>query len=419
MTDELDRAVRSVLTDFFAQAPDRPGRPVLRLATPPPSSRFRQPSLVAATALTAAAGAVGLLALTGGQAKAPAAGGPTGNVTDPTEPSPTTEAVSTPDLGGPVPTIQLPDELQLRQVIPAVSLPAGNTQHLAYMVLGHRDEAGDVDGKIEVSVANGRLFTPAPGAGYEREAVTIAGVPGEIVRSHDHPQVTVGYQWGEEVVQVQSNAGSDPLRVEAMLQIANGMTVDEAHAELTGPVPTGWEVLVTAEWHPEADNASPTALVFADERNVDSITLSIEPSAPADFQYWYMGDTLREERLAGAEVYVSEDGRSSPPEVGGHRVFWRVGDVMVMLSSMGDVSLDDVLAAAASIRSLDAEELRSLEDHLASRTPVAADPSLTTITTWGPVEPMTPEQLDALREYLESIGETIPSVVDVTTSTTN
>lgn len=78
-----------------------------------------------------------------------------------------------------------------------------------WIILGRHDESGAVVDKIDVSVDYGRTFSPMPGAGYTREAITIAGVPGEIVRSDNSDQVIVEYQSGEQVVKVTANAGDD------------------------------------------------------------------------------------------------------------------------------------------------------------------------------------------------------------------
>jgi hypothetical protein len=161
-----------------------------------------------------------------------------------------------------------------------------------WIVLGRRNEAGDIVGKIDVSVGYGRVFAPPPGAGYTREAVTLAGVPGEIVRSVNSDEVIVEYQWGEQVVMVRGNAADDEQMLYDMIQLANGLAVDEARAELTGTVPTGYEVLVTGPWQAEGDNAEPARIEFSNPPRTRFIAAVFEVDPPADFQYWWPGPTL-------------------------------------------------------------------------------------------------------------------------------
>lgn len=327
----------------LAAAPERSETPLtLRVAAAPPGRRRLAPRTVAvASGLTAAAGLVGVVVVAGRDADAPTA------ATAPIAPTATSAVDTTPasPTGNPgyQPTV-LPDDLSITHVTRAFTLedarerPSSGT---AWIILGRRDESGAVADKIDVSVDYGRTFSPMPGAGYTREAITIAGVPGEIVRSANSDQVIVEYQWGEQAVMVTANAGDDIEMLDDMIQIANSVSVDEATAELTGPLPAGYEILTSGPWQAEADNTEPTTLYYSDPRNVRSISVSFEMNPPADFQYWFMGDDLTETTLRGRQAFLTT----------GPSVIWlERPDLMITVSGTDGITLDEVLATAESLQ---------------------------------------------------------------------
>lgn len=359
MSNCLDRAVHSVLDDFFAAAPQRGATPSMRLVTAPAAPRRFAPGLVAiGSGMTAAAGIAGVLVVTNRADHSPAASSPVDSTAG-TSAAPTTAA------GNPgFQVTVLPDGLVLSQVRPAFTVgdaserPDGGT---VWMILGRRDEPGTIVDKIDVSVDYGRTFSPSPTAGYTREAITLAGVPGEIVRDVNGDQVIVEYQLGEQAVQVQAAAGDDEQMLNDMVQIANGLTVGDGTAELTGPLPVGYELLTSGPWHAEADNSEPTTLSYGDPSNVNAISVSFEVNPPADFQYWFMGIDLTETTVRGQQAFVTNrpgdvDGDTEPS------VMWLARpDLMITVSGTGDISVDDVLEAAESLQPMTDNDWQELE----------------------------------------------------------
>ena len=349
MTDLLDRAVHSALNDFFAAAPERTGTPRTLRTVAPLGRRRRAPRAVAiASGLTVAAGLTGVLLVADRETGAPTATAPVD--TSPTAPT-----------GNPGfrPTV-LPADLSISQVTPAVTFedaPARPGSGTVWIILGRRDESGAVVDKIDVSVDYGRTFSQMPGAGYTREAVTIAGVPGEIVRSANNDQIIVEYQWGEQAVMVTANAGADDEQMlDDMLQIANSVNVDEATAELTGSLPPGYEILTSGPWQAEADNIAPTTLYYNDPRNVRSITVSFEVNPPTDFQYWFMGNDLSETTLRDHEAFITNRPGSAPGDTEPSVMWLESPDLMITVAGYDDITLDEVLAAAESLQAMtDAE----------------------------------------------------------------
>lgn len=211
-----------------------------------------------------------------------------------------------------------------------------------------------------MSVDYGSTFSPSPSAGYTRHAITLAGVPGEIVRNLNSDQVIVEYQLGEQAVQVQAAAGGDEQMLNDMIQIANGLTVDEATAELTGPLPIGYEILTSGPWHAEADNSSPSMLSYSDPSNVNTITVSFEVNPTDDFQYWFMGADLSETTVRGQQAFVTNhpgaDGDTDPS------VMWlERPDLMISVAGSGNITLDDVVAAAESLQPTTDDQWQELE----------------------------------------------------------
>lgn len=145
-----------------------------------------------------------------------------------------------------------------------------------WMVIGRRDSAGDLDARIALSVDFGRLFAPevGPMSQWTRESITVAGVPGEIVRDGVNGLTIVEYQLGEQVIALESRDAADPAVLDAMLEIAGLLTVDEGTAELAGAMPDGFEVLAEAK-EPPSDIA--TTLWYSDGTNVRAG----EPARPA------------------------------------------------------------------------------------------------------------------------------------------
>ena len=343
MTDLLDRAVQSALNDFFDAAPERTEPPrTLRVAAAPHGQRRRAPRAVAiATGLTAAAGLTGVVLVAGSDADAPTAT----SAVDSTLPTP---------IGNPgfQPSV-LPADLSVSQVMPALTLddarerPSSGT---VWIILGRRNESGGVVGKIDVSVDYGRTFSPMPGSGYTREAITIAGVPGEIVRSANNDQVIVEYQWGEQVVMVTANAGDDAQVLDDMIQIANSVNVNEATAELSGSLPPGYEILTSGPWQAEADNTEPTTLYYNDPRNVRSITVSFEVNPPIDFQYWFMGNDLHETTMRGHPAFITNRPGYEPGDTEPSVMWLERPDLMITVSGYSDITLDEVVAAAESLQ---------------------------------------------------------------------
>lgn len=353
MTDLLDRAVHSALSDFLAAAPERTETPrALRTVAPLGRRRFAPRGVAIASGLTAAAGLTGVLVVADRDTGAPAATAPVD--TSPTAPT-----------GNPGfrPTV-LPADLSISRVMPAVTFedaPERPGSGTVWIILGRRDESGAVVDKIDVSVDYGRTFSPMPGAGYTREAVTIAGVPGEIVRSANNDQIIVEYQWGEQAVMVTANAGDDAQILDDMIQIANNVNVDEATAELTGSLPPGYEILTSGPWQAEADNTEPTTLFYNDTRNVRSITVSFEVNPPTDFQYWFMGDDLTETTTRSHPAFITNRPGYQPGDTNPSVMWLERPDLMITISGNEDITLDEILAAAESLQTMTDNEWDELQ----------------------------------------------------------
>lgn len=346
MTDLLDRAVQSALNDFFAAAPERTEPPrTLRVAAAPPGRRRLASRAVAiASGLTAAAGLTGVLLVAGRDADAPSATSAVGTTTLPTP------------AGNPgfQPSV-LPADLSISQVMPALTLDGARerpSSGTVWIILGRRNESGAVVDKVDVSVDYGRTFSPMPGAGYTREPITIAGVPGEIVRSATNDQVVVEYQWGEQAVMVTANAGDDAQMLDDVIQIANSVNVDEATAELTGSLPPGYEILTSGPWQAEADNTEPTTLYYNDPRNVRSIAVSFEVNPPTDFQYWFMGDDLTETTMRGHPAFITNRPGYEPGDTEPSVMWLERPDLMITISGHDDITLNEILAAAESLQTM-------------------------------------------------------------------
>lgn len=310
--------------------------------------------------MTAAAGIAGVLVVTNRTDNTPAASAPIES-TAPAAPAVTALAPTTGNPGFQI--TALPDALTLSQVQTAFTLedvPERPDSGTVWIILGRRDESGTIINKIDVSVDYGSTFSPSPAAGYTRQAITLAGVPGEIVRSLNSDQVIVEYQLGEQSVQVLADAGGDEQMLNDMIQLANGVTVDEDTAELTGSVPIGYEILTSGPWQAEADNSSPTTLTYSDPSNVNSISVSFEVDPPDDFQYWFMGADLSETTVRGQQGFVTNhpgvDGDTDPS------VMWlERPDLMITVTGSGNVTLDDVVAAADSLQPITDEQWHQLE----------------------------------------------------------
>lgn len=355
MNDQLDRAVHHALGDFFAAAPQPGPTPTLRVAAGGGSRPYSSRVVSVAATVAVATGIAGIVTVAQrDEAIAPGTSPESAPLSTPNDSTPASAEVPNPGYH----LTALPDGLRLTQVLPPPTLfsdDAGSAvQPMVWYVLGKPSEDGSTSDKIDVYVRYGRVFAPVPGAGYTREAATLNGVPGEIVRSIDGDTVYVEYQWGEIAISILADAGDDEAMVDEMVQIANSLTVDEGGAELTGSLPTGYEVLAEEQRHPT--DIAETSLYYTADTGGLGITLQIDENPPEDFKYWFMGRELMPIEVGGQPGFVTTIGNGIAGD-GTPRVMWLAEpDVLIIVDGYEGFSVEEVLAAAESLEPItDAE----------------------------------------------------------------
>lgn len=365
MNDTLDRAVQTAIADLLDAGPEWHQLRPLRAVGESPPTRFRpvaRRSLVAALAgASVAAGAVGVTLVARDRGSAPASSPTTVLTTEPVSSQPTGSPAGNPGFR---PTV-LPDDLFIAQVMlpPAgYEPPERPTEGVLWMILGHRDAAGEIDASIRLQVDYGRLFAPlvGPTSQWTRESTTIAGVPAEIVRDSINGLTIVEYQVGEQVVMLESNDADDPGVLDAMLAIAGTVRVDEGIAQLDAALPGGYESLTEAS---EPPNDIATSLWYSDGTNVRAIHVQFNRDPPDDFQFWFMRDGLADVTVRGADGFVTT---SDPPSEFSRdesvTVMWlERPDLLVSVSGYAGITEEQVIAAAESLEPMTDAQFDALQ----------------------------------------------------------
>jgi hypothetical protein len=176
MNDQLDRAVRSVLTDIISTAPSRDDQPIRTVGVVETPSRAGRPYLMVATAALAVVG-VGGVALVNGRdtGRAPASATPTS--------VPSAVATSTPDTSvttAPTPVPEGPMADLFQQV--AYRVGSGEAS-LAALGFPNNEYSIDGDGVTTVLASD-------PSRPNERR-ITIVMTPGTMLQPEDHSRTAV------------------------------------------------------------------------------------------------------------------------------------------------------------------------------------------------------------------------------------
>jgi hypothetical protein len=363
MTDTLARAVHAALKDFFEAAP--PWHELARLRALPEPRRgerpWRRPLVAAIAAGSVAAGAAGVVLVTGDRGTSPASSQTT--TVAATTTTPPSEGL--PGNPGLRPT-ELPEDLRIAQVMlpPAgYEAPERPSEGVVWIVIGRRDASGAIDVGIRVSVDYGRMFAPPVGSQsqWTREPITIDGIPGEFVRDDVNGMTIVEYQVGEQVVMVESDDAGDQDVLDAMIAIAGSIAVDEATAELRGDLPSGYEVLAQAT---EPPNDIATMLWYSDGTNVRAIEVLFNVAPPDDFQYWFMDDGLTETTVRGKPAFITQHDppAGTPYATPGVSVMWLEREGLLVTVSGHDITEEEVIAAAESLRPMTDAEFVALQE---------------------------------------------------------
>lgn len=193
MNDQLDRAVRSVLTDIVATAPERDDHPI-RTVGVQPRSRVQRPYLMVAAAALALVG-VGGVALVNNRDTC------TSPASTPAADLPATVATSTPDT--PATTVPTPASAPMADLYEQVAhRVAGGEDALAALGFPNNSYAISADGVTEISASD-------PTRPTERN-ITILMTPGTPVlpENHDRAPATVVAQTNNLIrVENHSNDG--------------------------------------------------------------------------------------------------------------------------------------------------------------------------------------------------------------------